>query len=137
MSGAGNFVGVVDVEALSPRLFRNIIAADDIYLSYYGSVDAKRGSHLVDVAKGIWLSQTARPGGQLVLEGVDVELWRYRYYCEWLYVDNLCDLPKDLIHSWRCQYMERFRLFTWIRTSAVSFDHRGPVLIIRKYGRYD
>lgn len=45
MARTGNFICVVDVEALSSRFWHNIIVVDDIYLSYYASVHENRTKH--------------------------------------------------------------------------------------------
>lgn len=81
----GQFHWVVDVKAFASRVWRNIIAVDDIELSYFGSVHEKRTRHVSDVAKG-----TLSLAGAPLIDGeIDVDLWLYRYYCERPYVANL------------------------------------------------
>lgn len=73
-------------------MWRDVIAIDDIDLSYYGSDDSKSTLHVTDVVTGI----LALAGGPFVEEGVDVDIWRYRYYGERPYVSNLCALPAEV-----------------------------------------
>lgn len=91
----GPFYWGVEVEALSSRVWSDVIAVDDIEFSYYGSADSKPTRHLGDVAKGMF----ALGGGPFFEEGVDVDIWGYRYCVERWYIDNLCVLPEELLES--------------------------------------
>lgn len=66
-------------EALSYRVWKRIIAVDDIYLAIFGTMDVNRTRHVVAVVKGL---QTFA-GGFSVDEYVDVDLCRYRVFSEW------------------------------------------------------
>lgn len=64
---------------------RVIIAVDDVDLKYNGYTDAWKSLHVEDVVK----TMLSLVGGLLVEDGVDVDLWRYRYYGELPYVVKL------------------------------------------------
>lgn len=45
------------------------------------------------------------PSGPFVEADVDVEIWRYSYYGEHMYLANLCALPTETLASSRGRYM--------------------------------
>lgn len=66
----------------------------------------------------------ALAGSPVLEEGVDVGIWRYRYYCERPYVANLCYLPAEALGSWHDRYMF---------PSDAIYLHRAIILIGFRY----
>lgn len=64
-----------------------MISASDYDITYYGrdkKMDAKRSRYMSEVAKRM----LALPSGPLFEADMDADIWRYRYYGDWLYVKN-------------------------------------------------
>lgn len=59
-------------DSLASRVWKNIIAVDDVDLTNFGIVDVKRTHHVGGVANGL----LTFAGGPLVFDNVDVDLWR-------------------------------------------------------------
>ena len=121
----GLFYWGVESEALSSRVWRDVIAVDDADLSYFGSSTSKMSRHVAEVMKGM----VALPSGPLVEEAdVDVDIWRYRYYGERSYVRNLCGIPDETLAAWRGRYMVHEDAVLWERailpTRFRYFDRR-------------
>lgn len=108
---------------MSCRIWRDVIAIDEIDLCYYGTEKAKLARHVGLVGKGM----NALTGGHFVeRDGVDVDIWRYHFRSERDYFANVDGIPEDTLEAgcWRyivhedalCFNMAifpaRFRFFT-------------------------
>lgn len=96
---------------MASKVWHDVIAVDNIDLSYIESVDAKRARHVSDVAMEV----LSLSGGPFIDDGIDVDLLRYRYYDERPYVANHCVLPADLLESWRGRYIVHTDAVYWNR----------------------
>lgn len=76
----------VSTEALSSRVWKRIIAVDDIDMANYGTMEMKRKRHCAALAKRLLTFGC----GTLIDDDVDVDLWCYWIYSERLYVAFLC-----------------------------------------------
>lgn len=77
-----------------------MIAVNGDYITYYGfyrTIESKRTRHVSALAKGMF----ALPSGPFVEADVDVCIWRYRYYGERTYVENLFEMPEETLDPWR------------------------------------
>lgn len=107
----GQFYWAVDVESLDFRLWRDVIAVDDIYLSYYGSIHTKRFRNVIGVAK----CMLSLAGAPLVEEDVDVDIWRYQYFGERPYVAKFCSVSAETLAAWRGRYAVDGDAICWHR----------------------
>lgn len=105
----GQFFWVVKTEALSSRVWRDIIAVDD--MNYHGSAHDRKPLHVVHVANGM----LTFAGGPSVENYIDVDDWRYRYYGERSFIANLCALPAEQLAAWHVRYMGHSDAISWER----------------------
>jgi hypothetical protein len=101
----------VDVAALGSRVWRDIVAVDDIDLAGRDSVASRKVRLIRDVAKGM----SALCGGEVIDDDLDVDLWKYRYFGERSYVHNLVALADDLPAEWDGQFMVHEDALCWER----------------------
>lgn len=86
---------IVESQDLKSIVWRYIIAVFDADLNYHGSADDFTSCHVVDVAKDM-LSLIRGP---LVEEDVYVDIRRYPYCAECLYVSNMCTILAEQLAS--------------------------------------
>lgn len=120
----GKFYCGVYVETSESRMWRDIVAGDDMDLSYYGSADVKRVFHVRDVSKGM-ISLSSAP---LVEKDVDVDIWCFSYYREPPHVHRPCSLPAEKLTSCRGRFMVKGIALLWHRAiipTSFRYGERG------------
>lgn len=103
----------VGSEALSSGVWQQITAADDIYLSNFGTMDVKVTSHVAAVAKG-----SKKFASWFPVDGdvdVDVDLWHYRVFSQLLYVPDMCSCKDEYLAAWRGRYLVHADELFWGR----------------------
>lgn len=118
----GEFFGCLPVDALYSVGWRDVISLDDVVLSFRGSFETKRVRHVSDLFRCL----NSLPNVP-VIEYYDFDLWCYRTYGEPVYVNNLCSLPVERLHSWLKRYMVHLDAISWgkaIRMSQFRYGYR-------------
>lgn len=99
----------VEIQALSSCVWKDVIAVEDGYQSYFGMGESKRSLQVGDEMKRM----CPMASGTLVKENVDVDICRYWYYGERLKVQNICALSTEILDSWRWRYMVHEDAICW------------------------
>lgn len=78
-------------------MWEEIIVVDATDLSFRGAPDNKRILHVADIFKGLM----SLPNAPVIEEDWNVDVWSYRTYSEWPYVENLCSTQAKQLQAWR------------------------------------
>ena len=101
----------IDFAALRSRAWQDVYAINDADLGTRGSPRFRRLRHVKDVGFGLH----ALGHGPLIPEGIDVDLWCYRFHGEVRYVDNLVAIPDEGLAGWRGQLTVSVGAICWHR----------------------
>lgn len=93
---------------------------NDTTLVYYGTDESKRTRYVVEASKEIM----ALSHGPIINEDIDVNIWRYSYYDECPYIENLVTIREEQLDGWPGRYMVHPDAICWERAiSPVHFRY--------------